>query len=59
MNAVPQASALLPFGVFAEGRRRRRVAKGWAPLAVAALDYAALAVAALASTAAGVAVWLG
>lgn len=59
MNVILQASALLPFGVSAEGRRCRRVAKGWAPLAVAALDYAALAVAALASIAAGVAVWLG
>ena len=49
MNAALQASALIPSGPLAEGCRRRRSAKGWA----------ALAVAALASVAAGVSVWLG
>ncbi len=58
MTHIRQEPASPPSCTFTGGRRRRD-AREWAALAVAALDWAALAVMVLAFVAASAAMWLG
>ena len=59
MNAILQDQAVLSSCTVVEARLGQRDTRGWAALAVAALDWAAVIVAVLTFLAAGLVVWLG